>query len=270
MPTKSRKRKHRKRHTYTSIDAYSWSDVSLQVPLSAGWRPECSQSQTLDFWHALPPDRFDAHLLTDRTSHAVNQPQGISDGHTQSRQVSMIGFVVSVGDIYSALLVPLPDNEVLFCSGFIQRRNIAAQAPIFLQEAAALHALRALREWILQTDQSALRHAANRARDVLVCHHLEPWFRSGCCHLQSVAATGLVHDIQNMPGWLRTKTSLQPLCLPESSDEQGNIPADTMLLLGLAEHLRSAVTLDKVVHGTTPTSTSPHEGRVPGTNSPAP
>ena len=92
--------------------------------------------------------------------------------------VTPLGDVVSVDDIYAAIVLLLADSEVAFCSGVIHGRNMTAQTPAFVQEAAVLHALRALREWTAQADQATLHHIAIRAGDAPVCRHLEQWFQT--------------------------------------------------------------------------------------------
>ena len=196
----------------------------------------------MDVWHALPPDRFEARFFTDRAFHAVNQPeQRALSSAEQLHQIKVTAGVVCVDDIYSTITTLLANGEVMFCSGFVHGRSLTEQAPVFVQEAAVLHAIRALREWILQTDQATLHHVAIYAGDALVCHQLETWFQTGRCHLQSTAASGLINDIQQMPRWLRTQTSLRPFRLPDSFEDSEQIPPDTMLFLGLAEHLRTVV-----------------------------
>ena len=73
---------------------------------------------------------------------------------------------------------------------------------------------------------------------------LDNWFRKGRCALQSPAAAGIISEIQDLPRWLRTSTSLRPFVLPEDLAEaqrEETLHERIVLYLGLAEHLRVTI-----------------------------
>ena len=103
-----------------------------------------------------------------------------------------------------------------------------------------LHALRVLREWIRTTDQTQFGGIQTCVGDALVTYHIRKWMRTGQCHLQSAAASGSVADVQSLPHWLATETSLFPLFLPEQMGEE-TVSPQLELLLRLAEHFRTSI-----------------------------
>ena len=62
----------------------------------------------------------------------------------------------------------------------------------------------------------------------------------GICALQSPAASGILHEIENMPTWLRPNTSLRPLYIPDSFEDR-QIPRLLTTYISLAEYFRVVV-----------------------------
>ena len=111
-----------------------------------------------------------------------------------------------------------------------------------MHEVAALHAIRALREWIrtIGAQGRLLQHVNIRAGSALVNHQIANWFREQGCTLGSPAASGLVQELRELPDWLGVDTSLSPLYLPETFDAFA-IPESVCVFVGLTEYFRTIV-----------------------------
>ena len=76
-----------------------------------------------------------------------------------------------------------------------------------MEEATVLHALRVLRGWILPVYQTMIQHINVLAGRSLAHYQIKGWMLRGKGTLHFAAAYGLVHDLQNLPEWLKTPMS---------------------------------------------------------------
>ena len=95
-----------------------------------------------------------------------------------------------------------------------------------LDEAAILHALRALHDWLkgTRTRQSSLHHVTIKAGDYQSVNTLKRWYVTGTLALRSAAASPLVEDIRRLPGWLAVGLSLLLFNLPMDVPNAEDLP----------------------------------------------
>ena len=83
-----------------------------------------------------------------------------------------------------------------------------------------------------------------RVGSALVCYRLRDWMRQGKCTLETSAASGLVTEMQELPGWLEVDTFYQPFFqstrVAEGDGEEVRDP-HAELFVRMAEHFRSVV-----------------------------
>ena len=232
---------------YEFRETHSWIDVGLQVLSHIGWRPECSQAQSGNVLRALPPDQEDMELILDK-------PYGPEERYGRTGvmrrlldQVWVVTGVARVDEVYVTVTVLTAEGRERFCSGYVHGRGNTAETPVYMQEAAVLHGIRVLREWLQTVDQNTLQHINIRAGDDLVRHRIKDWLTTGRCTLQSPAASGLVADLQKMSEWLHTKVSITPFRQPEATDNDDGEMGDLVMnrhqatFMRMVEHFRSVI-----------------------------
>ena len=135
-----------------------------------------------------------------------------------------------------------------FCGGFVRGVSIKEEPPTYVQEAGALHALRAYKEWMSRQDQSRFKWAEMKAGNALASLRLRDWMRVGRCTLESPAASGLIAELQGMAEWLEVDTFFRPFYQPETLAEgDGEEVKDPLaeLFVRMAEHFRSVVIMQQ-------------------------
>ena len=137
-------------------------------------------------------------------------------------QIHAAAGAIRKDEVFSTVVIIAYFRQILCCNGFIHGRGVTESTPIFAQEAAILHAMRMYREWTLPQNQEMIQFANIKAGDAPVNFQIKGWSTKGQNALQSAAASGVIRDIQHMSEWLRTKTSLSPLRLPENYEGNGD------------------------------------------------
>ena len=133
--------------------------------------------------------------------------------------VRVIAGVVRVGDIFATLVSSPVGPRVVFGCGFVRGWDFTHDPPVYVHEAAALHALRALREWLKTIDGTLLHFVEIRGGNWQARRRIRVWMGAGACELEPSAASGIVADIQCMPEWLQTDAAIQPFRLPDTPEE---------------------------------------------------
>ena len=127
---------------------------------------------------AIPPEAFRAHFYTDRTYspgeslvwHGGKLIPAL-DVHVVAGAVG--GVMFSVGPRGNATLVTFSlGPRVLFYSGYVNGKGATQDTPEYTQEAAAIHALRVLREWLRALDQAPLHFIDLRAGDAITLYRI--------------------------------------------------------------------------------------------------
>ena len=233
---------------YSFRATHSWLDVALQVLFQVGWRPECSQPHTANVKRALPPEATRANFYPgqypDKKDKIVEK-----DGKSyKASRIKVVCGVLRVDEVFATVVVLSANGVVLQSSGFVHGVGFPSITPAYVHEAAVLHGVRVLREWVGTIEQYLLHSIEIIAGNALVSYQITEWMRSGSCRFQTSAASGLIADLQSMGEWLHTDTFLHPFCLREEREEmrgetEGGSEGDSNqeLLLRLAEHFRTVV-----------------------------
>ena len=82
---------------------------------------------------------------------------------------------------------------------------VTEELPVYMQEVAALHSLRVLRDWMLRRggQQAGPLRPDIYPGDFKTTFTLKNWFHTGALELRSAEATPLVEDIKRFPTWLQ-------------------------------------------------------------------
>ena len=242
-----------RRGNYLFEDTHSWIDVGLQVLCYVGWRPECSQPQMANIRRLLPPNGLEAHYFPGEyppQPRPRKDKQQVRDEGTGNRQttegakINVVGSVVRVDEILATIVLVLEEERVQFCSGYVHGVSIKSEVPIYMQEAGVLHAIRAMKEWMLSRGQENVQWIEMRAGDALVNNRIREWMRVGRSAFESPAATGLMEEIRAFPQWLQVDIFARPFYRGRDDVEgDGEVVRDPQaeLFLRLAEHFRSVV-----------------------------
>ena len=117
---------------------------------------------------SIPPDPLTARFSTDRVFRAHNREVRQNGVRVLASRIHITTGAVRANEMFATTTSAQDEAGVPFCSGFAHRRNILPDAPAYVQEAAALHSLRVLREWITQRGQSVLQYINSQAGDEAV------------------------------------------------------------------------------------------------------
>ena len=144
---------------------------------------------------ALPPDPFRAKLRTDRVYAKAEETMEYEGRVVGRLQVQMNVGGVRVDDVYATIAIIMDGSRVPLCSGFAHGRSVTESAPIFIQEAEVLHALRVLREWIAPIDQRVIQFINIRAGGASANYQIREWMENGQCTMTSAAAAGVLSEL---------------------------------------------------------------------------
>ena len=231
----------RKKETFTFTETHSWLDVGLQTLKRAGWWPECSQPQITHTERMIPPDEFESHLSVFRTYTATERIVEHRGTKVPTSLVEIISGVIRIDNIIATLVVIMANGRVLRGEGIIHGQATTESLPEYAQEVSVLHALRAFRTWMHGMEQTLIQKVNVRAGTATICCHIDNWMKGGICNLSSVAASGILGEIQQLPTWLRVDSSLCPFYMPDNTEEEGYLPWTMSLYIGLLEHFRTIV-----------------------------
>ena len=162
---------------YTFGDTHSWLDVALQVLLMVGWRPECSQAQTRNCRRRIPPVEQLSHFPTNKELPTTDKYVAHEGAQRLLPRITLTSGVVRIAEVLATVVALMTDNRALFSSGFIHGQLQGATVPTYMQEATLLHALRVVREWVLDTNQvqDHIHHIHIRAGSALVHYQVSKW-----------------------------------------------------------------------------------------------
>ena len=156
------------REFYEFRATHSWLDVGLQGLMHVGWRPECSKAQAGNVSRSLPPDEALAMIRLD--DRYPSEARYVMRGGV--RRLKAEAWVVTgmarVDEVYMTVTVLSAEGRGRFCSGFAHGQGNTRETPVYMQEAAALHAIRVLKEWLVTVDHTMVRHVNIMAGDGLV------------------------------------------------------------------------------------------------------
>ena len=118
----------------------------------------------------LPPNEQLAHFFADREPPATDLYVQKGGKQVLSKRVNITSGVARVDGLLATIATVAVDGRPRFSSGVIHGCVDGSELPAYLQEVTLLHALRFLREWMVDTkqDQTLLQHITLRAGRPLV------------------------------------------------------------------------------------------------------
>ena len=113
--------------------------------------------------------------------------------------------VVRVDQILATVVTLAVDGRPRFSRGFIHSVPSEAELLVYLHEAALLHALGVLKEWMIDAHQvrALIQHINIRAGSALAHYHIGRWMQGKGCALSPPAASGILGEISAIPLWPR-------------------------------------------------------------------
>ena len=223
--------------------AYTMYHVGTQALFQVGWRPACSRPHATNAKRALPPEAIRANCYPGQ--HPGGRDRIVVKGGARLKEgrIKVARGVLRVEEVFASVAVLSANGVVLQRSGSVHGMGFRSAAPAYVHEAAVLHAIRRLRQWVRTIEQYLPRSVVIFAGGFLVSHQITEGMRSGRCLLRPSAASGAVADPQGSESWLSTDTFLHLLCLKEESGgvdkNNNNRDLDQELLLRYAEHFRT-------------------------------
>ena len=192
---------------------HSWVDVALQVLHHVQWSPECSNPQELNIPKMLPPS-FTRDFLHIEAGGDHQWEKREDDKWTDPRPIPVLNVQAGVSvidQIGMTICLITSDRATLYGSLYIHGRIITEEQPVYLEEAAILHGLRALHGWMRGRGENIPYKSINmRAGSEDAIIKLNNWFHSGELGLESVMASPLAEDIDRLEHWLRTDMWIRP------------------------------------------------------------
>ena len=186
-------------HTLAEVD--TWVEVGLQILQCVGWSPECATERAEDIERTFPPlkdpKRFYPGLF--HQEHEEDRPPRRRN-FRHSHEPSVYTGVAIVENIGLTASVDLYNNRVDHRNLYIHGLVLGTEQPTYLNEVAALHALRTIRDWIgsREEEQEKFGGMTLFAGDSQTAEALRRWYEKGELKLQSAAASPLVRDLNSV------------------------------------------------------------------------
>ena len=228
-------------NTYTFANTSSWLDVGLQILPYNRWAPECSRSCKIDPEKVLPP-REGRKYISPGFAFDDEEPgprQKDAQGRFKKTPIVYAG-MATLGDIGTTARIIKLDNIATHRGLHIHGAVIAREKPAYLQEVAAVHAMRALHDWLRQTDycQEDLNSMAIKAGSYQMVGAISNWFEAGTLTLQSEAASVMAGGFLQANNRLKICLKVRPLVPPEYVVNLAELPAIHLQLLTMFEEFR--------------------------------
>ena len=83
-----------------------------------------------------------------------------------------MGGVIKVDEVLATLMVLTVNDVVQACSGYVHGRGITGDLPVCMLEAALLHSLQLMKEWMGGVYLMLTQHITLKAGDALACHRV--------------------------------------------------------------------------------------------------
>ena len=214
--------------TFHFRETATWIDVALQIHNLVRWNPECSNPQEGNVRHILPPSFTYNHFFPGNIGTDSTQWEDEQEARETRKTVATVHTSVAIVDkVGVTTCVVFYKGEIEYRGVYVHGRVIAKTPPVYLAEAAVLHALRALHGWmqkIKDDDEVSLKRIEMRAGDWLTNRTIQNWFVTGELMLQSEIATPLAQDIDRLEHWLETDLYLGPYELWGGGNTRGRLP----------------------------------------------
>ena len=158
------------------------------------------------------------------------------------RRARVAAGVIRVGDILATLFTLAIDGRTPVSICFIFEETTGVDLPVYLLEVALRHALRTLKEWMLETHQerTLIRNITMRASNALLHYGVSKWMRGEGCSFSSPAASGVLQEISDLPQWLSVYLAYLPFYIPDTFGSEG-LRREVRTHLCHAEYLRAPI-----------------------------
>ena len=128
---------------------------------------------------------------------------------------------------------------------------IGADNPSYLTEITIAHAMRAMRDWIIENPSSLheVNNAEIHAGNQRLMIHISRWFTTGTLSMQSAVASLFIKDMHGLRTWLQLPLAILPMRLPEVEVHPEALPWIPRELLHMVEELRSIALVELTQNG---------------------
>ena len=140
--------------TFHFRDVETWIEVALQVLTLVNWNPECSNPLEQSAHQILPPSFTHCHFFPGNSGNETAQRKDEKEERkTEKTTVTVYTGVAVIDKIGATACIISYRGRVTYRGLYIHGGTITKVPPAFLPEAAVLHALRALHEWMEKTKE---------------------------------------------------------------------------------------------------------------------
>ena len=129
---------------YHLVDVHSWIDVALQLLPRAGWSPERCNPREGYTRKLRPPAYTYDHFFPLEFPIATEHRTATGGGAVRHAPTLYVqGAVSIIGDLGVTLCALSKGHRMVYRSLYTHGRIVTKEPPLYLEEAALLHALRA-------------------------------------------------------------------------------------------------------------------------------
>ena len=155
--------------------------------------------------------------------------------------------VIMIGEIGVTVCIITRDFEILSRTLYVHGRVITLDKPLFMEEAAVVHAIRSLHDWALvnKTAHEQTESIRIHAGDFATVSRIQRWFLKGARELASAMAGPLSKDLENLEQWVNCPLILRPFGLKSEDGKMDKLSWIHTEILRASEEFRSIV-LSKV------------------------
>ena len=222
----------------------SWVDVALQVLKKAGWPPECAVAEAIDVLRLIPLEECVEMMFFEKEA---KREQG---GEAQQKQRGRVklqhltaNVIVALQDKAAlAICVSKKGGLPIYRSVIVHGTVATLETPDYLEEMAAAHAIRVVREWVQEAGVGRPRLAPPvvSVGTRRVPRKIGRWLEGGTLDLHSGAAAPLVCELQVVPIWVPERICMHSFYIPAERISE-DMPWRAQELLMAAEEFGAAV-----------------------------
>ena len=229
--------------TYCFAETYGWLDVALQVLTHLGWGPECSGAQTHNIERKLPPPNMSPRFHPGKRPpwHREAWGTNASEGPRDTRRTIAVYTGASVvRRVATTTCVIRVNNVSVYRSLYVHGRSLGADTPQYLDEAAVIHSLRALHDWLADSPlpQETVRGIEMYAGNFQTIGTIQGWLAGRGLTLKTVAASAVMDDLARLDSWLACELYLTAWNPPEGVETLTDLPWRYREVLEVTEDFR--------------------------------
>ena len=227
---------------YGFKETHGWLDVALQILKPLEWSPEASPQNYHNIDEALPqkftwPCFYPGGIPPLEGLELI----GNDDTYDRGQNVSVHVGVMVLDRTGMTVCVVYSRGRIVHRNLYVHGKVISQDTPEYLQEAAVIHAIRVLRDWIQEYPAGLYNtsHIMIYAGTHGLIAAIRRWLITGVLEMHSAAASLFLDEIASLDKWIRRPMGLMPLEFFESAEEWRKMPWINQELLRIAEEFRS-------------------------------